>query len=309
MSWLPVKECVLDAPNPAETVLLLEHLESSPVNVSQIRNRTRRDPLLSRVYRFVMEGWTAQVDQDLLPFSKRKEELSTLDGCLLWGKRVIVPPSLRRSILCELHKGHPRTSRMKCLARMFVRWPGLDLDIERTVASCSLCQSHRAAVPTVPLQPWTWPTQPWTRIHMDLAGPFLNQMFLVLIDLYSKWIEVLPLTSTTSTALIQKIRPLFAQFGLPTTVVTDNGTQFVSEELEQFLKNNGIRHILSAPYHPATNGLAERAVQIFKAGLRKITDGSTADCIARILLNYRRTPQTTTGSSPAELMFGRNLRT
>ena len=98
-------------------------------------------------------------------------------------------------------------------------------------------------------------------------------------------------------------------FGLPTTVVTDNGTQFVSEEFEQFLKNNEIRHISSAPYHPATNGLAERAVQIFKAGMRKITDGSTADCIARILLNYQRTPQTTTGSSPAELMFGRNLRT
>ena len=113
---------------------------------------------------------------------------------------------------------------------------------------------------------------------------------------------MLPLTSTTSTALIQKIRPLFAQFGLPSTVVTDNGTQFVIEEFEQFLKNNGIRHISSAPYHPATNGLAERAVQIFKAGMRKITDGSTADRIAR-------TPQTTTGSSPAELMFGRNLRT
>ena len=91
--------------------------------------------------------------------------------------------------------------------------------------------------------------------------------------------------------------------------MTDNGTQFVSEEFEQFLKNNKIRHISSAPYHPATNGLAERAVQIFKAGMRKITDGSTADCIARILLNYQRTPQTTTGSSPAELMFGRNLRT
>ena len=215
MSRSPVKECVPDAPNPAETVLLLEHLESSPVNISQIRNRTRRDPLLSWVYRFVMEGWTAQVDQDLLPFSKRKEELSTLDGCLLWGKRVIVPPSLRRSILCELHDDHPGTSRMKCLARMFVWWPGLDLDIERTVASCSLCQSHRAAVPTVPLQPWTWPTQPWTRIHMDLAGPFLNQMFLVLIDSYFKCIEVLPLTSTTSTALIQKIRPLFAHLVYP----------------------------------------------------------------------------------------------
>ena len=62
--------------------------------------------------------------------------------------------------------------------RMFVWWSGLDLDIERTVASCSLCQSHRAAVPTVPLQPWTWPIQPWTRVHMDLAGPFLNQMLL-----------------------------------------------------------------------------------------------------------------------------------
>ena len=80
--------------------------------------------------------------------------------------------------------------------------------------------------------------------------------------------------SATSAAVIEELRVLFAQFGQPDTIVTDNGTCFVSAEFAAYLKKNGIKHITSAPYHPATNGMAERAVQIVKRGLKKITQGS-----------------------------------
>ena len=151
-------------------------------------------------------------------------------------------------------------------------------------------------------------TRPWSRLHIDFAGPFLNQIFLVLIDAYSKWIEVFPMTSTTSEATIHKLQTVFAQFGLPETLVSDNGPNLVSAEFEEFLQRNGITHVTSSPYHPATNGLAERAVQIFKQGMRKVKDGKLSDRMARFLFSYRITPQSSTGISPAELLQGRKLR-
>jgi len=144
---------------------------------------------------------------------------------------------------------------------------------------------------------------------LDYAGPVEGKMLLVLIDAHSKWVEVFNTPSATSGAVITELRTTFARFGLPETIVTDNGTCFVSAEFEQFLQQNGIRHLTSAPYHPSSNGLAERTVQIVKKGLKKVTNGSISDRLARVLLTYRLTPQGTTGISPAELLLGRRPRT
>lgn len=104
---------------------------------------------------------------------------------------------------------------------------------------------------------------------MDFAGPFQGKMILVVIDSHSKWIEAYPTDSTTSAKVIELSRMLFAQFGLPEVLVTDNGPCFVSDEFETFLSNHGIQHVTSVQFHPATNGLAERAVQIVKKVLKK----------------------------------------
>ena len=83
-----------------------------------------------------------------------------------------------------------------------------------------------ADTPVAPLQPWKWPTRPWARLHLDFAGPLFGKMFLVLIDAHSKWIEAFPTTGSTSAVVIDNLRTVFAQFGLPETLVTDNGSCF-----------------------------------------------------------------------------------
>jgi hypothetical protein len=113
---------------------------------------------------------------------------------------------------------------MKALARSYVWWPTLDEDIGREVNNCNQCQLHHTTPAAAPLHPWEWPGHPWTRLHIDYAGPFKGEMFLVVIDAYSKWLEVHQMTSTTSTATIEKLREIVATHGLPTTVVSDNGT-------------------------------------------------------------------------------------
>ena len=141
-------------------------------------------------------------------------------------------------------------TKMKSLARMFIWWPGLEKDIESSVQQCCECQESQAHPPAAPLQPWSWPSRPWSRIHIDYAGPLLGRMFLVIIDAHSKWVEVFPTSSATSPATIALLQSTFARFGLPETVVSDNGPCFISEEFKFFLSRNRIkRHQLHTTHH------------------------------------------------------------
>ena len=270
LSRLPLPVAPAKTETPPELVLLMEHLKDSPVTADHTQVWTRKDPSLSSVVQFLRQGWLTQSSPELHPFWSKKSELSLHQGCILWGSRERAVQG-REAVLQELHEGHPGMTKIKELARMYVWWPAMERDTETTVRTCAECQTVRAAPPVAPLHPWKWPTRPWARLHLDYAGPFLGKMFLVLIDAHSKWIEAICTPSATSDVVIQGLRTLFAQFGLPETIVTDNGSCFVSEEFETFLKENGVMHIMSAPYHSATNGLAERAVQVLKQGLKKVT--------------------------------------
>ena len=164
---------------------------------------------------------------------------------------------------------------MKALARSFVWWSGLDTQIEELGRGCYGAQANASSPPKAPLHPWEWPAKPWQCLHIDFAGPFHGLMWLIVVDAHSKWPEVPLLMSTvTAATTITKLRSLFALHGLPEQVVSDNGTQFTSHEFQRFIAANGIRHIRSAPYHPATNGLVERFVQTFKRAMKSNLDAT-----------------------------------
>ena len=293
LSRLPLPDVPQHVPTPGETVLLMQCLEATPVNAKQIEKWTTRDPLLAKVRKYVTQGWEQADDsEELKIYASKKLELSVEEGCLLWGQRVVVPPSGRQRVIDELHEGHPGTSRMKSLARSYVWWPGLDSDIVAKVQACATCQLNQKSPAPAPLQPWDWPERPWSRVHADYAGSFLGRMFLILVDAHSKWIEIHPVASASSQVTIEKMRTTFASLGLPDLLVTDNGTVFTSSEFQEFLSKNGIRHSRTSPYHPSSNGLAERAVQSFKEGMKKNTQGTIETRLARFLFHYRITPHT-----------------
>lgn len=227
------------------------------------------------------------------------------------GSEWFIPERYRQDVLEELHVSHPGMVRMKSLARLHVWWPGLDSDIETKVSQCGPCRSQLPNLPKAPANPWLWPSAPWKRVHIDFAGPFMQRMFLIIVDAYSKWMDVVMMTSTTSENTINALRYLFSSYGLPVEIVSDNGPQFVSEEFEIFLKENGVRHIRSAPYHPASNGEAERAVRTFKQAMKNMASetGTLHQKLAAFLLSYRTTPHTTTKTTPGELFMNRKLRT
>ena len=139
----------------------------------------------------------------------------------------------------------------------------------------------------------------------------MGKSFLIAVDAHSKWPEVIPMSTTTAEKTVSELRKLFATHGLPEQIVSDNGAQFTSQHFEEFMKLNGIKHISSAPYHPATNGEAERFVQTFKHAMKaSMSDGGSLEMkLYQFLLAYRTTPNSTTKLSPAELLFNRQLRT
>lgn len=305
---LPLEED-FQSPVPGETVMMLEMLETSLLKAEQVRKFTATDPVLGKVSKYVAQGWPDKVEDQLKPFRNRSMELSLEGGCLLWGNRVVIPEKLQQRLLQLLHDGHPGISAMKTTARSTVWWPGMDKAIETTASSCEKCQQRRGPAPPVEMRPWRYDERPWTRVHLDYAGPIEGKWILVIVDSTSKWIDAHVTSSTSTAATINKLRVTFSTHGLPLVLVTDNATTFTSEEFAAFLKANGVRHLRSPAYHPSSNGQAESGVKVIKEGLKKYARGTLEVRLTRILFKYRTTAHSTTRQTPAELLMGRRLRT
>ena len=309
LSRLPVTDHIGTVPLPGDVLLLFQTLQGTPVRADQIRKWTDMDPVLCRVRRNVLSGWVDSTEPELQAYQSRATELSVQDGCLLLGSRVVVPEKGREAVMSLLHEGHPVITRMKSLARGYVWWPGMDKMLEFAVKTCAECQENQRLPAKAPMHPWEWPDRPWARIHIDYAGPVKGKMILGIVDSHSKWIEAQVVNAATLQATFEKLQLVFSTHGLPEVIVSDNGTSFTSEEFAGFIRSNGIRHLTSAPYHPASNGLAERAVQILKNALKKDPGGVSLETqIACFLFHYQITPHSTTGIAPAELLMGRRPR-
>ena len=287
-----------------ENVVFLTEVDQSPITSDEVKYYTERDPVVNRVMNYIQCGWPCENLKDhFKPFKSRKDELSIEQGCVIWGNRVVIPSYLQHRVLSDLHESHPGISRMKALARSYFWWPDMDKKIEEIVSNCLDCQKHQSMPPSAPVHHWENTKNPWVRVHIDYAGPFMGKMFLIIIDSYSKWMDVFPVNNATTSVTIECLRTCFSTHGLPQMCVSDNGTCFTSDKFKHFLDMNGIRHITSAPYHPATNGCAERAVRTFKSAMVKSNSKESIQTIVnRFLFAYRITPQTVTGKAPSELL-------
>nr|KAG5693828.1 hypothetical protein BaRGS_004436 [Batillaria attramentaria] len=285
-------------------------LQVKPFDANILRQESGKDPVIATVMRYVREGWPlkhAEINEEVRKFQKLSDSLSICNGCLIYGTRVVIPQSLQPKILDLLHIGHFGMERMKQLARTAVYWPGIDAAIEMTSRRCDSCGEHQNKPSKPPVHPWMLPEKPWSRVHVDHAINFMGTNWLVITDAYSKYPCIHPTSSTSTRATLDLLEEDFAHFGYPHTLVSDNATTFVSEEFQSWCKERGITHLTGAPYHPATNGAAERLVQTFKQALRK-SSLPPKRALQEFLMQYRRMP-TSCGFSPSELLMSRQIRT
>lgn len=278
-----------------------------------IKKATFEDNLLKKVKDFILQGWPNKTnDIKLKPFFNKKHEFFIKDECIFWNHRIVIPNSLQKNILEQLHSTHLGIVKMKNLARSYIWFPNLDKNIENMAKTCEACLLHSNNAPKAQIVPWPWPNKPWERIHVDYFD-FKRKNFLVILDAHSKWLEVFEMSTINSNSTIKVLRSLFARFGLPITLVSDNGRSLISDEFEEFLSRNNIQHLTSPPYSPSSNGAAENSVKTVKNALKKALAASSGSdyslILSRFLFDYRNTDHATTGVSPAILMFGRKLRT
>ncbi|XP_062711901.1 uncharacterized protein K02A2.6-like [Aedes albopictus] len=264
-----------------EKVIVGQSIEYLPVSYKMIAEVTSEDDTLRMVRDYIRKGWPSKAtseDPGVQQFFARRESLYEAQKVLMYGDRVVIPKKLQQKVLHQLHKGHPGIDRMRSLARTFVYWPNIDDHITALVRNCQECAAVAKTDTKTKLESWPVPEKPWQRVHVDFAGPVNDTYYLVLVDSLSKWPEVVPTKRITSEATIAILRKIFSRFGMPEVLVSDNGAQLTSDVFERFCESNGITHLRTAPFHPQSNGLAES----------------------------RNAPG---GKSPAEILFGKPLRT
>lgn len=311
LSRLPLNWEDSDFHVPGEYINLVNLLnENKSFDFNVVKECTMKDSLLCTIREFVKNGFpnVKDIDTSVWPYYKVKHDLSLYEDVLLYRNRVIVPETLRKHVMDMLHEGHKGTVAMKAEARSTVYWPNMDQDVDQVTSNCAMCIVNLK--PKV-ISPLTWPSvdRPWSRLHVDYCGPIENFHYFVVIDSFTKFIDVYPCKIINSDGTIQCLRSCFANFGIPETIVSDNASCFMSRETQDFFRKNGIKHCSGAPYNPSTNGLAERAVRIFKENFKKFDFKLPIKTrIIKFLYTYRRTIQSSTGCSPAELMFGRKFK-
>lgn len=313
LSRLPV----IDAPqrdrNIAEEYIdaIVQYAVPKAMSREEIAEATRHDPALIKVTGAILSG-TWNNDPDIADFVRVRNELSVKNDIVLRGTRIVMPSSLRHRTLSIAHETHQGIVRTKQLLRTKVWWPKIDEQVEKLIKECRSCQLETGRPSRQPLKPTTMPPHPWHTVHVDLCGPLpTGETLLVVVDNASRWPEVEVVRSTTAASITAKLDRIFAIHGLPVSIVTDNGPQFVANEFHDYVRDRDIDHRKIAPYHPESNAEVERYNATIMKGIRAaINDGRDWHrALPNILLAYRSTPHPATNETPAKLLMGRELRT
>ena len=275
-----------------------QNLPASDKRIEQIIGYQRKDEICQQLVEYCKHGWPrkGEIPHVLRPYFSVSGEITIQNGLLMRGSRIIIPPPLRSDILETLHTGHLGISKCREKARNSVWWPNLSKQLADLVENCTTCCKFQKQAPE-PLMPSVLPTLPWQKVATDLFK-WKGATYLLIVDYFSKYIEISKLDNETSHEVVLRLKSVFARHRILQEVFSDNGPQYSSME---FAKEYKFVHTTSSPKFPQSNGEAERAVRTIKTLLQKADDPYAA------LLAYRSTP-VCCGYSPAELLMNRQLR-
>jgi len=282
---------------------VMKNLPISHPKLSEIRAASQQDYVIKKAMKYTIDGWPQrihEVEEEVRHLYSHRGSFSVAENVLLHQSRIVIPMTMRGTLLASIHDGHWGIDKCRERARQLVWWPGISKDIARYSQECDHCNKNANANKREPMIINEAPPTKWFRISTDLLT-YQNKNYIVVFDQHSKYLELLYLSSTTSQAVIQKLVSIFNRWGFPYELMSDNGPQYQSDEFQKFVEQHDIRHVTSSPRYPQSNGAAEMAVQLAKKILRA-EDPNVA------LMAYR-SAKTQTGYSPNEAMLGRQVRT
>jgi len=280
------------------------------LNMKLLAEETKSDDFLIKLLDFVENGWDiSEIPAAYKAYFSKNNRLSIETGVLSYNGRAIIPESLKTQILQLLHSNHAGIVKMKQMARQYVYWEGMDNDIKNYVDSCENCQAVNTSHQGKTYGTWPIPKKPFDRVHLDFFH-FMGKTFLIFIDAYSRWLEIRLMKNTNSLILTKTLKSIFRIFGACSRLVTDNGPPFNCYDFKRFCYKKDIELSHSPPYHPASNGIVERAVQTAKSVLKKniynisnISETNLLELIESFLENYNNSPHTLKNIVPAHAVF------
>jgi len=279
----------------------------------EVHNAASDDSVYQKLKRVINTGFPeskSQLPSCLQEFWRVRDDLSIADDLILYGCRLLIPYKLRNDILRRLHESHQGIVRTRERARLAVYWPGIDQDIEKIILACKDCQDELPSLGKEPMALRSPSERPFQELAVDFA--FVNgQNYLIMIDCFTDWPSVhLMRHNTTADAVICALRDYFARTAVPDVLWSDNGPQLTSQKLASFLREWGVEHRVSSPTYPQSNGKAEATVKSTKKLIRRSTKKFTVDrdMLARALMQFRNTPCSKDGLSPAQKLYGRPVQ-
>ena len=302
----PTADDTLDEDVLCHVKAVIEQMPASTPYLEKVKKATEKDATHQQLLTTMKNNWPKSKQQcplNIQPFWDSRHDLTMIDGLLLKGCRIVIPKSLQADILDKLHSAHQGMDRTKRRARQSCYWPGMNDQIEKMVKRCTECLRHKPSKKKEELQPHPVPTQPWQKIGSDLFE-LQRKNFIVITDYYSSWPEVYELKHANSKHVITVMKDVFARHGVPTELISDNGSQYKSGLFKKFAKDWDFRHTTSSPRYPQSNGLAESSVKTVKKMMKKCM--ASGKDIQQGLLTIRNTPLAC-GASPAELLMNRQL--
>ena len=297
--------------SPAESRSLHEYvglvLEAAPVSLDDIRCAARDDPVASKVTQRVLTNSWHDLSSCEQQYYLIRDQLTVVNGILMMGGRFVIPEGVRSAIMTLAHEGHPRQEAFLDTLRQRVWWPGMTGDAGIFVERCSECWRRRANSPQEIL-----PTEivgVWNKLAIDIVT-IDGYSILSVIDYGSRYPLLKILRSTTSAAVIEELEDIFATFGIPDTLVSDNGPQFVSGEMETFLSRLCISHVRSSPWYARSNGMVERLHRVVRERLAALKAHLPfRRRLNQVLFDIRSSRDRMLGTSPSAALFSRQLRT
>ncbi|GBM81004.1 Uncharacterized protein K02A2.6 [Araneus ventricosus] len=266
---------------------ITKYLPMSKSRLTQFKYETVQDKELQTVIKFVKEGWpkveTKNWSQELKQYCKSQSDLHTNEGLLFINDKIVVPNSLRQQMLTLIDEGHFGMEKCKQRARELMYWPGINRDIETIV---SIREKFRRSNTQEPLKSHSVSDRPFEKIGVDIME-FGNLNYLVIMDYYSKWIEVSELVNKTAMEVINALKETFSRYGIRNFVVSDN-IPFNSHVYIDFAETWDFEYKFSSPHHHQSNGQAEREVRIVKTIMRKAKEDNKNNFVG--LMEYRNTP-------------------
>ena len=286
---------------------VLHRMPVSANKMEKIREETSKDPTMMILLNMIHRGWPQsrrQTPVEIHEFWNYRDEMSEIDGVVMKGDRIVIPATLRSEMLARVHDSHLGIEKCRRRARDIIFWPQMNRQIDEMISKCDICQEYQSSNPKEPMVESSLPSRPGELVATDLFH-WEQRDFLLVVDYYSRYVEVVKLDDIKSRTVVNHTKSIFARYGIPSVVRSDNGPQYSGQEYQQFSKEWKFEHQTSSPYYPKSNGLAEKAVQTVKMLLTKAKADGKDPYLS--LLEYRNTPIDDVGS-PAQLLMSRRLQ-